>query len=60
LVVNLPQVRWGDRIPSLVLAVIIAIMGVQPGVLIGLSEKTAIALVSAVPAQVKQVAQNLD
>jgi NAD(P)H-quinone oxidoreductase subunit 4 len=60
LVVNLPQVRWRDRIPSLVLAVIIAIMGVQPGVLIGLSEKTAIALVSAVPAQVQQVAQNFD
>ena len=60
LVVNLPQVRWGDRIPSLVLAVIIAIMGLQPGVLVGLSEKTAIAIVSAVPAQVQQVAQNMD
>ncbi len=59
LVVNLPQVRWGDRIPSLVLAVIITIMGVQPGVLVALSEKTAIGLVSTVPAQVKQVAQNL-
>ncbi len=60
LVVNLPQVRWRDRIPSLVLAVIIAIMGVQPGVLVALSEKTAIGLVSAVPAQVQQVAHKLE
>ncbi|MGB3265082.1 MAG: NADH-quinone oxidoreductase subunit M [Microcoleus sp.] len=60
LVVNLPQVRWRDRIPSLVLAIIIAIMGVQPGVLLGLSEKTAIAIVSAVPAQVKTIAHNLN
>jgi len=60
LVVNLPQVRWRDRIPSLVLAVIIAIMGVQPGVLVALSEKTAIGLVSAVPAQVQHVAQNME
>ena len=60
LVVSLPQVRWGDRIPSLVLAVIILIMGVQPGVLLGLSEKTAIGLVANVPAQVKAIAQNLN
>ncbi|MEG3986889.1 NADH-quinone oxidoreductase subunit M [Microcoleus sp. S28C3] len=59
LVVNLPQVRWNDRIPSLVLAIIIAIMGVQPGVLVALSEKTAIAMVAPGPAQVK-VSQNLD
>lgn len=59
LVVSLPQVRWGDRIPSLVLAVIILIMGVQPGVILALSEKTAIAMVSNVPVQVKAIAQNL-
>jgi len=59
LVVSLPQVRWGDRIPSLVLAVIILIMGVQPGVIVALSEKTAIAMVSNVPMQVKAIAQNL-
>lgn len=59
LVVSLPQVRWGDRIPSLILAVIILIMGVQPGVILGLSEKTAIAMVSNVPMQVKAIAQNL-
>ncbi|MEZ2252164.1 NADH-quinone oxidoreductase subunit M [Microcoleus sp.] len=59
LVVSLPQVRWGDRIPSLVLAVIILIMGVQPGVILGLSEKTAIAMVANVPTQVKAIAQNL-
>ncbi|WP_377478192.1 MAG: NADH-quinone oxidoreductase subunit M [Microcoleus anatoxicus] len=59
LVVSLPQVRWGDRIPSLVLAVIILIMGVQPGVIVALSEKTAIAMVANVPTQVKAIAQNL-
>jgi len=58
LVVNLPQVRWGDRIPSLVLAVIILVMGVQPGVIVALSEKTAIAMAATVPPQVK-VSQNL-
>ncbi|MEG4503245.1 NADH-quinone oxidoreductase subunit M [Microcoleus sp. F6_B4] len=59
LVENLPQVRWDDRIPSLVLAIIIAIMGVQPGVLVALSEKTAIAMAAPGPAQVK-VSQTLD
>lgn len=59
LVVNLPQVRWNDRIPSLVLAVILLIMGVQPGVIVGLSEKTAIAIVSHVPMPVNAIAQNL-
>lgn len=59
LVVSLPQVRWADRIPSLVLAVIIAIMGVQPGVIVALSEKTAIAMVANVPPQVNAIAQNL-
>ncbi|WP_341733806.1 NADH-quinone oxidoreductase subunit M [Microcoleus sp. EPA2] len=59
LVVSLPQVRWGDRIPSLVLAVIIVIMGVQPGVIVALSEKTAIAMVANVPPQVNAIAQNL-
>ena len=60
LVVNLPQVRWGDRIPSLILAVIITIMGVQPGVLVALSEKTAIGMVANVPSQAKVIAQHLD
>jgi NAD(P)H-quinone oxidoreductase subunit 4 len=58
LVVSLPQVRWGDRIPSLILAVIIVIMGVQPGVIIALSEKTAIGMVANMPSQVKSIAQN--
>jgi NAD(P)H-quinone oxidoreductase subunit 4 len=60
LVENLPQVRWRDRIPSLILAIIITIMGVQPGVLVALSEKTAIGMVANVPPQVKEIAQNLD
>jgi NAD(P)H-quinone oxidoreductase subunit 4 len=60
LVVNLPQVRWRDRIPSLILAIIITVMGVQPGVLVALSEKTAIGMVAKVPPQVKVIAHNLD
>ena len=60
LVENLPQVRWRDRIPSLILAIIITIMGVQPGVLVALSEKTAIGLVANVPPQVKVIAQNVE
>lgn len=60
LVVNLPQVRWRDRIPSLILAIIITIMGVQPGVLVALSEKTAIGMVANVPPQVKVIAHKLD
>jgi NAD(P)H-quinone oxidoreductase subunit 4 len=58
LVVSLPQVRWGDRIPSLVLAVIILIMGVQPGVIVALSEKTAIGMVANMPPPVNAFAQN--
>jgi NAD(P)H-quinone oxidoreductase subunit 4 len=58
LVVSLPQVRWSDRIPSLVLVVIILIMGVQPGVLVALSEKTAIGMVANIPSHVKAIAQN--
>lgn len=60
LVISLPQVRWSDRIPSLVLAVIILIMGVQPGVIVALSEKTAIGMVANMPPQVKAIAQNLE
>jgi NAD(P)H-quinone oxidoreductase subunit 4 len=51
-------VRWSDRIPSLVLVVIILIMGVQPGVLVALSEKTAIGMVANIPSHVKAIAQN--
>ncbi len=46
LVVNLPQVRWRDRIPPMVLVVIIIILGVQPGVVVAMSEKTTTALVT--------------
>jgi NAD(P)H-quinone oxidoreductase subunit 4 len=33
-------------------------MGVQPGVIIALSEKTAIGMVANMPSQVKSIAQN--
>jgi NAD(P)H-quinone oxidoreductase subunit 4 len=45
-VVNLPQVQWRDRIPAMVLAVIITILGIQPSLLVNLSETTTTALVN--------------
>jgi len=48
LVINLPQVMWRDRIPSMILAVIIIIIGVLPTVVVGLSEATATAIVAPV------------
>lgn len=48
LVINLPQVSWRDRIPSMVLAVIIIVLGVAPAVVVSFSEATAIAMVGQV------------
>ncbi|OCR01112.1 NAD(P)H-quinone oxidoreductase subunit D4 [Oscillatoriales cyanobacterium USR001] len=48
LVINLPQVLWRDRIPSMVLAIIIIVLGVAPAVVIRFSEATAIAMVTPV------------
>lgn len=48
LVINLPQVRWRDRIPAIILGVIIVLLGVQPGFVTELSEKTASAMVRPV------------
>lgn len=48
LVINLPQVMWRDRIPPMILAVIIIILGVLPTVVVGLSEATATAIVAPV------------
>lgn len=44
-VVNLPQVQWRDRIPAIALAVIITILGIQPSLMLNLTESTTTALV---------------
>jgi NAD(P)H-quinone oxidoreductase subunit 4 len=43
---DLPKVLWKERIPGIVLAVLIVILGIQPGWLVALSEKTTAAFVS--------------
>ncbi len=46
LVTNLPKVQWKERIPGIVLAILIVILGVQPGWLVALSETTTAAMVA--------------
>lgn len=46
-----PQVRLGERIPALVLATIIFVLGIQPNWLVRWSETTTNALVAAAPAK---------
>ena len=55
-----PKVQWAERIPALVLAAIIFILGVQPNWLIRWSEPTTAAMVSAVQVNHKLLAQNLE
>ena len=57
LVVNLPQVQWRDRIPAIALAVIITLLGIQPQILVSLSESTTDRFLPPSP-QVAQVSQN--
>jgi NAD(P)H-quinone oxidoreductase subunit 4 len=45
----LPSVTWGDRAPSIVLAVLVVLLGLQPGWLARWSETTTIALLSSSP-----------
>lgn len=40
LVLNLPPVRWGDRIPAILLAILIVILGLQPNWIVRWSEPT--------------------
>ncbi len=58
LVINLPSVRWRDRIPSMILAVIIVVLGVAPSTLVSLTEKTTSEMVMTV-APSKLVSQTL-
>jgi NAD(P)H-quinone oxidoreductase subunit 4 len=47
--IDLPKVLWKERMPAMVLAILIVILGIQPGWLIGLSETTTAAMVTAAP-----------
>lgn len=57
-VVNLPRVDWFDRIPVVILAVLIIILGIQPGAILSLSEKTTDAMGTMIPAF--QISQNIN
>jgi NAD(P)H-quinone oxidoreductase subunit 4 len=48
-VINLPKVQWSERMPGMVLAILIVILGIQPGWLVALSETTTAAFVSYPP-----------
>jgi len=45
-VLNLPPVQWFDRIPALILAVLIVILGLQPSWIVHWSEGSTAALIS--------------
>ncbi|NET49318.1 MAG: NADH-quinone oxidoreductase subunit M, partial [Merismopedia sp. SIO2A8] len=57
-VINLPQVTWGERLPAIVLAILIVVLGIQPGWLTALSENTTAAMVKTFPAVAFQVSDN--
>ena len=46
-VANLPRVYWSDRIPAVILAVLIVIFGIQPGWLVRWTEPTITAMVNS-------------
>jgi NAD(P)H-quinone oxidoreductase subunit 4 len=48
-VINLPKVLWEERMPAIVLAILIVILGIQPGWLVSLSETTTAAMVTTRP-----------
>lgn len=45
-VINLPRVYWSDRIPAMILAVLIVIYGIQPAWLVRWTEPTITAMVN--------------
>ncbi len=50
---NLPKVYWSDRIPAVVLAVLIVILGLQPSWMVHWSEPTTTAMVSNTEANLR-------
>ena len=53
---NLPSVKWRDRIPAIIIAVLILALGIQPNWLLCWSEQTSIALGNQVIARSVQAA----
>lgn len=53
-----PKVDWGERVPALILAWIIFLLGIQPTWLVRWSESTTTAMVSAIPS-LEQVVINV-
>src|ERR671932_175967 len=54
-VMDLPKGLWKERMPAIVLAILIVIFGVQPGWLVALSETTTAAMVKSSPTIALQV-----
>lgn len=48
---NLPPVRWSDRFPAGIVAILVVILGIQPNWMLRWSEQTAVALGNAVSEQ---------
>ena len=49
-VVNLPRVQWSDRMPGVILAVLIVLLGTQPNWLVRWTEPTTTAMLASFPA----------
>jgi NAD(P)H-quinone oxidoreductase subunit 4 len=58
-IANFPKVQISERIPALILATLIFILGIQPAWLVRWSEQTVTTMVSAIPT-VNNIAHNLE
>jgi NAD(P)H-quinone oxidoreductase subunit 4 len=47
---DLPQVKWGERIPGVILAVLIVILGLQPSLMVRWTEVTTTSMLANYPA----------
>ena len=56
-VVNLPPVQWRDRIPAIILALIIMLLGIQPNLMVRLSDASTTALAHTQPLFANHLAQ---
>jgi NAD(P)H-quinone oxidoreductase subunit 4 len=52
---NLPEVRWSERAPGAVLAVLIVLLGLQPMWMSRWVESTSVAMMASFPTQPEQV-----
>lgn len=58
-VVNLPSVQWRDRIPAMILALIIVILGIQPNLLVRLTDASTTALAHTQPLFAQHLAEKV-